>query len=121
VENLKKSTYYVLKTGLWRKWSRHALIIQAEEGRTFVARLLLKFFEKKTHFICTQGDQMGSWKIAQNVAQPVFCQNLYINFTAGKSLPKNLGCFFNFQEAAQSKLLLNGQKFAQSGHPVCTM
>jgi hypothetical protein len=28
-----------------------------------------------------------------------------------------LGCFCNVQKAAQSKLLLNGRKFGESGHP----
>jgi hypothetical protein len=35
-----------------------------------------------------QGDQMSSWKIAQNVAQSIFCNNYCMALTVGKSRPK---------------------------------
>jgi hypothetical protein len=55
-------------------------------------------------------------KIAQNVAQPVFCQNLCITLSVEKS-SQNVGNFCNFRKTARSKQSPKGQKFAQSGHP----
>jgi hypothetical protein len=37
-------------------------------------------------------------KVAQNVAQPCFCQNQYTNFAVETSSPKNLSYFCNFQK-----------------------
>jgi hypothetical protein len=34
----------------------------------------------KSQMAWRQGDQMSLWKIAQNVAQPIFQQNEYITF-----------------------------------------
>jgi hypothetical protein len=51
----------------------------------------------------SQGDQMSLWKNTLKVAQPIFCQNLYITFF--------------MEKAVQSKSSPNDWEFAQSGHP----
>jgi hypothetical protein len=45
-----------------------------------------------------QGDQMSLLKITQNVAQPVFCPNYYITFSAEK-----MGNFCNVKENCPKK------------------
>jgi hypothetical protein len=53
-------------------------------------------------------------KIAQNVAQLVFCQNYCATFR-----PKIGAAAVSFQKAAQNKQSPNRRKLVQSGHPGC--
>jgi hypothetical protein len=67
-----------------------------------------------------QGDQMSLWKKNDysTYIQPVpFLSKLIRNMSRGKKEYKNLRYFCNFLNSAQRKQLLNGRKFAQSGHP----
>jgi hypothetical protein len=64
-----------------------------------------------------QGDQISMWKVAQNVAKPVFRQNKYRTDTLWKSSYTNLPYLCNFQKTFQSKQEPNRRKFAQSDHP----
>jgi hypothetical protein len=57
-------------------------------------------------------------KIAQNVAQPIFLQNLCIPFSVEKRTSKFWATFVIFTTLPKvPKQLLNRRTFAQSGHP----
>jgi hypothetical protein len=83
-----------------------SLNVNCMGARSLAARSEMRFWLKSRclfplrSYPCSvflvQGDRMSLWKIAWNVAQHVFCRNLYIVFTAKKSRPKNLGyiCIF---------------------------
>jgi hypothetical protein len=64
-----------------------------------------------------QGDPMSLRKKSPKVFRNPFFDNIYITCTAAKSSQKILGYFCYFQKSPQSKQSLDGQKFAQSGHP----
>jgi hypothetical protein len=55
--------------------------------------------------------------IAQNVAQPLLSQNLFVAFPVEKSYPKNLGYLNNWKIIVQCKILPICRKFAQSMWP----
>jgi hypothetical protein len=55
-------------------------------------------------------------KVAQNVAQPVFCQNQHICGTMENSSPKFCATYVTFETLP---IVNNGPKFAQSGHTEC--
>jgi hypothetical protein len=61
-----------------------------------------------------QGDQMSCEKIAQNMAQPIFCRNLFKSFKVGKAAHKkfNPGAqnlhFKKKEEVLISGLLVRG-------------
>jgi hypothetical protein len=63
-----------------------------------------------------QGDQMSLWKkLAQNVAQNIFCQHWYIDTL--KKTPKIWDSFVIFDKNCQSKQSPIGRKLSQFGHP----
>jgi hypothetical protein len=53
-------------------------------------------------------------RLAQNVAQPIFCQNLIHYFFRGSKQTTYLGYFCSFKKCPKKA---NVRKFAQSGHP----
>jgi hypothetical protein len=67
--------------------------------------------------ISEQGDQMSLWKNAQNIAQPILCQNQSINFPKEKSRQNIWATSVFFKKTALNKHLPNRRKFVQSGHP----
>jgi hypothetical protein len=69
------------------------------------------------HRFWGQGDQMSFWKVVQNEAQTIFCQNKYITNTLGKSSKKFWITSVIFKTTL-SKQPPNRRAFAQSGHTV---
>jgi hypothetical protein len=113
----------------WRSWDRipqgckvfRSLCNAVLLSKTYFV-LSLCVFEKrivKKYFLNTMISleiiiRVTRWVflITQNVAQPMFLSKSMHNLHSGKMWHKNVGCLFNFQKTAQSKL-----SFAQSGHP----
>jgi hypothetical protein len=64
------------------------------------------YVHRVTRYVCE--------KVAQNVGQPIFCQNKY---KTGKNGLKFFASIVIFQKLPKSKQPPNRRKFDQSGHP----
>jgi hypothetical protein len=58
-------------------------------------------------------------KNCPNCSPSHYCQNYYITLLPWNKVAKNLGYFSNFEKTAESWQMVNGRKFAQSGHTFC--